>query len=357
MGSVQVGARGLKVVPGNTLRRVGQPPHLEGVKRGEIKGWSKASVNRLRACLVSAVPDVEAEMFGVCLTVPVTDLREAMPSLSRELFERFRVTLSRSAPHFVAAVWRVELQQRGMPHWHLVVWATSWQAAFLEIEGAWRLALSGWGLERPVQVVRRLGREEVTVLCRTQADGVCEALGDLRGADGHQVTVRPTLLGGRDDALRYLVDHESKRKQAQLGWKGRQWGVIGRSRLSHPVEDSGLDERGRVWFMRLVRRWTKHHYGGRYRGRFSRIALGKASAWLVCGSETARAMVAAAARLAASTGLSDRFGGGADGGVRGDGVRSPVERIAITPMATPRHDGRFEVASGSAERREEFNDD
>lgn len=323
-------------MPGNTLRPVGQPPHLEGVKRGEIKGWSSKSVNRLRACLITAVPDVESEMFGVCLTVPVTDLREEMPTLSRDLFERFRVTLSRSAPHFVAAVWRVELQQRGMPHWHLVVWAVDWQAAFVEIEGAWRSALSGWGLERPVQVVRRLGREEVTVLCRTQADGVCEALGDLRGADGQQVTVRPTLLGGRDDALRYLVDHESKRKQAQLGWKGRQWGVIGRSRLSHPVEESGLDERGRVWLMRLVRRWTRHHYAGHYRGRLSRIALGRASAWLVCGSVTARAMVVAAARLAASTVPSPASGRGAGEAAGAAGVCSPVERIAGTPAADTR---------------------
>lgn len=323
------------MVPGNTLRRVGQPSHLEGVKRGEIKGWSKASVNRLRACLITAVPDVEAEMFGVCLTVPVTDLRDDLPRLSRDLFERFRVSLARRAPHFVAAVWRVELQQRGMPHWHLVVWATQWQAAFIELEAAWCSALAGWGLERPVQVVRRLWRTEVTVLCRTQADGVCAALGDLRGSDGRQVTVRPTLLGGRDDALRYLVDHESKRKQAQLGWKGRQWGVIGRARLSHPVEDAGLDDLGRIWFMRLVRRWSRHHYSGHYRGRLSRIALGRASAWLVCGSATARAMVSAAACLAASTGLSPASDG-ARGMPRGACVRSPVERIVGTPAASTR---------------------
>ena len=343
------------MVPGGSICKVGLRP--VGAKRGEIKGWSRASVNRLRACLITAVPDVDSEMFGVCLTIPVTDLRDEMPALARELFARFRIGLARNAPHFVAAVWRVELQQRGMPHWHLVVWATDLRRAFLEIEGAWRSALVAWPLQSPVKVVRRWGRDEVAVLCRTQADGVCEALGPLRGADGRQVTVSPTLLGGRDDALRYLLDHESKRKQAQLGWKGRQWGVIGRARLTHPVEDAGLDDAGRVWLMRLIRRWSRHHYRGRYRGRLSRLALCRASAWLVVGSVTARAMVAAAARLAASTGLTDRFGGGAGGDVRGDGVRSPVERIAFTPSATPRPDGRFGVASGSAERRKECNDD
>lgn len=342
-----MGARGLKVVPGKTTRWVGgQPSHLVGVKRGEVTKWSQKSVSRLREALITAVPDVDAVMFGVCLTVPITALGDEMPTVARDCFERFRERLTRLAPHFIAAIWRVELQQRGMPHWHLVVWATDWQAAFVEIDAAWMAALSGWGLERPVQVVRRLGREEVSVLCRTQADGACSALGLLRGADGRQVTVSPTLLGGRDDALRYLVDHSSKRKQAQLGWKGRQWGQINRRRLGRLLEASGLDEAGRVWLMRLLRRWSRHHYKGRYRGRLSRIAEGRASAWVCCGSATARALVAAASSLAASTGLLAASEGDGEDGAGVAGVHAPAARIACHPGDGSRVSRRPRGASG-----------
>ncbi len=46
--------------------------------------------------------------------------------------------------------------------------------------------------------------------------------------------VRWRNLRSLDSATKYLapeLDHESKHKQEQLGWKGRQWGIINRDAI------------------------------------------------------------------------------------------------------------------------------
>jgi hypothetical protein len=44
------------------------------------------------------------------------------------------------------------------------------------------------------------------------------------------VKVEPIADAGA--MFRYLADHASKHKQAQLGYKGKQWGILGRSNLA-----------------------------------------------------------------------------------------------------------------------------
>jgi len=55
---------------------------------------------------------------------------------------------------------------------------------------------------------------------------------------------------------KYIADHSSKHKRDQLGWKGRQWGIIGKKRMTDtsqtlPEFDSPLHRR---IFDRTIRR-------------------------------------------------------------------------------------------------------
>jgi len=59
--------------------------------------------------------------------------------------------------------------------------------------------------------------------------------------------------------MRYVADHASKRKQAQLGWQGRQWGVIGRK---HLVRREGRTLNVKEWrllkFLHVLRRLCRY---------------------------------------------------------------------------------------------------
>jgi hypothetical protein len=72
------------------------------------------------------------------------------------------------------------------------------------------------------------------------ADGVFRR-SEIFGASDHAVHVEPE--GGRSTWFRYLQDHASKRKQAQVAgddW-GRHWGIIGRRRFVRVVPtDAGM---------------------------------------------------------------------------------------------------------------------
>jgi len=59
--------------------------------------------------------------------------------------------------------------------------------------------------------------------------------------------------------MRYVADHASKRKQEQMGWQGRQWGVIGRKWLiRRKGKDLGVSERERFIILRVLRRLRRY---------------------------------------------------------------------------------------------------
>ncbi len=184
--------------------------HLEGVKRGTIKGWSKASVRRLRETLFfKSVKD--SHTFGVTLTVPWRDGCfdfEKCGDEFRRILKNFRFHFMKDYPNS-SLVYRIELQQRKAPHVHAVAMVSKKD----EKQG---FGFGDWIKAKWWFVVFEIG---------------------LHGGDSiafmrHGVVVKS--MDGRDGSalFRYLADHASKRKQAQLGWKGRQWGVMGSRNLS-----------------------------------------------------------------------------------------------------------------------------
>lgn len=184
-------------------------------RRGSISSFSRHSRLRLRESLANASL-AASDVFGVTLTVPWKNLSEPLSDTLeryRECFNRFGVYFRRKYP-FSAAIFRHELQRRKMPHCHLVV--------FFSLQD-----LKGRGL-------LDLRREVFDIWLRS-LNGFFGG-GSLLAFSRHGVKV--DRLADRDAMFRYISDHASKSKQAQLGYKGKQWGYINKSLLSNRVKIS-----------------------------------------------------------------------------------------------------------------------
>lgn len=191
MNSINVYSRGFRLVKGNCSANRKAPDSV----RGSVTSFSRASRLRLREFLLTRhVPD--RVPVGVTLTIPEqTDKKLAL--------ECFSVAVHRLRVYFVRRcstgfVWRVELQRNRMPHLHIIVW----DFPSVDHQSFW---LRLWS-----DIVLKLF--EVPSLSAFLRCGV-----------------RCQVLDGSIAAFRYLCDHSGKSKQAQLGYVGRQWGVVGRS--------------------------------------------------------------------------------------------------------------------------------
>lgn len=195
-------------------------------QRGQITNFSTHARQRLRRLLVeSTVPN--SERLGFTLTLPWRDIEwdgKAMAEF-RECFNRFGVKFRRSFPKS-AAIFRVELQKRKAPHVH-AIW-------FLHNDDIIARDLSidlPSGRKVKIRAIREL-------FCRGANDEIsrlwCSCVpirkGDnVRGFFEHGTQVDDIVSDGA--MFRYLADHASKSKQAQLGYQGKQWGVLGGKNL------------------------------------------------------------------------------------------------------------------------------
>jgi hypothetical protein len=182
-----------------------QPKWLKGVIRGKIEGFSKHSRQRLRETLLKYTSDrPEDLLYDMTCTIP----GEASIDDCRSLWNRFQVSLRRIG---CKAIWRIELQTRKMPHWHVKLWCKSPEMAF-HVWEAWRTAIDCMGSYTRV---------------KDNVECVYSSRMSLPGANEHSIQLkRMTEESTEASWNRYLCDHASKKKQAQLGWMGRQWGVI-----------------------------------------------------------------------------------------------------------------------------------
>jgi hypothetical protein len=126
-------------------------------------------------------------------------------------------------------VFRVELQRRKVPHCHSALW-----------------------------VPEDVREEEIRDLWLT-----CTQETKDSAAVENAVMLKP-MVAGSAAWIAYLTCHVGKHKAAQLGWKGKQWGVIGREKFMPYVGfEVNLTASGAKWFARLVRRWARSRYGCR----------------------------------------------------------------------------------------------
>jgi hypothetical protein len=141
------------------------------------------------------------------------------PGAWRAAWKRFRMRAKRLGVPFV---WRAELQRRKTPHVHAVAWIRPGrQGAFDNL-----LFRNGW-----LECVREQDDPE---------------------SRRHAVEIRELQNHGW---LVYLALHHGKHKREQLGWEGKQWGIVNRGlfvrRVSHDVD---LGYRQFHAFRRIARR-------------------------------------------------------------------------------------------------------
>lgn len=211
---------GVRAIPAKLPAEPVQPPHLAGVKRGEITTLTKDAAGRLRAFSVEMfVPDA----LAVAATLTVRDHRE--PDEWRTIMQRFRNWVNYVG---IGGVWRVELQKRGTPHVHVVFWLPQkgrhWHETYndmaYQIRDAW--------------------------LRVTRAD-------DYASRD-HSCQLK-ALHNGSGWAV-YMALHNSKKNGEQLGWKGKQWGKWNEKLFEkRPAIELTVSDRQKHVFNKILARW------------------------------------------------------------------------------------------------------
>lgn len=202
-----------------------------GGKRRRLTGkFSAASFRRLREFCVTH--DCPGECWGITLTIPGQILNWMWV---KDYNHQLCVWCNY---HDVPMIWRCEMQQRGQPHLHLVVYCSAEKCLLLMLE--WQRLLMRSGKCLSVEVVDKNVKDFVWV--------------NRMFVHGAHHAFYLDKLQGDFRSWRYLVAHQSKGKQAQQGWVGRQWGVINRYAM---IEDVGLnfDFDDRTMF--ALRRWVK----------------------------------------------------------------------------------------------------
>lgn len=242
--SIRKGALGW-IIKGQRGHYYGTPPP-ERVK-GDITRFSSASARRLREVLATAHPRKGDHIpYGFTFTIPGSSLND---DEVRRLWHIFVVKWKRSFRF--PMVWRIELQKKSrlQAHWHCVVWiprsgsGCSSDAFAVQIEMFWI----------------RLIRDFLPPL---------SAKTDF-GFDKHGVQFRRIDDSTPSGVIGYLCDHTSKHKASQLGWRGRQWGVVNRSLLTFDtILELSVSERVHVQAARQYRRLQDvlRKRGGRYTG-------------------------------------------------------------------------------------------
>ena len=199
----------------------------EIARRGEIETFSKPSAARLRRCLAQLEGPEHWPFFAAALTVPGPPV--GTPQF-RRLWNAFRVRMIRLGN--VALIWRIEMQTRGQPHMHCICWAEDGPQV---IRDQWMDVLGLLGpYDGPADIMSsgQAISEDENVVMYWPGHVTTSHRKMWPGAAEHAVKISGLGAGSRTGLYRYIASHTSKSKQAQLGWKGRQWGFVNKRLLA-----------------------------------------------------------------------------------------------------------------------------
>ncbi len=239
-GMLRIGRHGIKFDPTpSQFTAIKKVPGSGGI-RGTCKTMTFAVTQRLRGFLIeNHVP--EYPIWDVTLTVPGELSPDGWDLAKRRYFKR----CERAG---VGIVWRVELQKRQQAHLHLIVFTPP-----------------GMTVEQ-VKMLLRFGWLECLPDENRYAEGAFSHAAHMLGpfADAKQAP----------EWMAYLAGHSSKHKAEQLGWHGKQWGIINRKLFSArpflmEVEINGEQEK---WLKRLISRYLYSKTRSRY---LKRVKAGK----------------------------------------------------------------------------------
>lgn len=266
---VQIRKGGLGyVIEGQKGKFHGSPPPSRS--SGDITTFSTASRKRLRMTLATAQHKDGGNPFGVTLTIPG---RILTPEETRKLWDEWGKHILTRKYSDCLVIWRIELQTRKQAHWHCVVWCKG------SIQD---------GILQCTQMAADWRR-----LVYHNCNGQDWQERTVRGFEEHGVDIKPLSGASSTGVIGYLCDHTSKHKQEQLGWVGRQWGVVNRKAMTtrkDTVEE--LPERVHALAVRQFRRLQERlrARGGKYTGvrisynnNISAAIFGNdAERWLLC---------------------------------------------------------------------------
>lgn len=218
-----------------------------GGKRGQVVGFSDRSRRTLRNLANSiawtSVP--EGGVLFITLTYP--DVYPSKSQVWRRHLRNFQRRLERRFGKH-AVIWKLERQDRGAPHWHLVLLASEMPAGDL---GSFR----GW----------------VAVAWAEVCANSEEAHGKV-GTSVERWEDRRHLLG---DAVRYLAKSSQQfldEEKGELLAVGRLWGIWHADLLPLAWKVIALPEEVLHRFYRVLRRYLKRHSSGVVRKLTGRLA-------------------------------------------------------------------------------------
>lgn len=215
---------------GSSILRSSRAAKMEAVgggKRGSVKGFSRNSRLRLMYLIGAIRRDAELPDF-VTLTYP-----DAFPSVERAKrdLKIFLQRFKRAYPE-AGAIWKLEPQQRGAPHYHLLVW------------GCETSDLQKWTVENWYQIA---GGGDI--------NHYLFHAGALKGSRPCVSKVR-SWRGVWSYASKYLGKTFDVAEWGQT-WTGRFWGVIGRTFIPFGAKRQiMLPIRAVVDIMRFQRRFS-----------------------------------------------------------------------------------------------------
>lgn len=185
---------------------VEQPRHLRGVTRGHINTFTRKSRSRLIQKL-SSVPRRVYRRGTVLITLTYPGVFDADPRSCKRDLDAFSKALLREVPN-QAAFWKLEFQDRGAPHFHLL------------LPGSRRIPKE-WISDTWYRIV---------------------GSGDLR----HLVRgTRVEWAKHGNSAAKYATKYASKAVNADKApgeWPGRFWGILNRAALGVELQELQLDE-------------------------------------------------------------------------------------------------------------------
>lgn len=290
-----------------------------GGKRGKIVRWSSHSRARLQRALQTMAPPAGWYTVGATFTIPGPVLPMATVQALWHDFSLFAFKRG------IGMIWRAEVQERGALHWHALaiggpgdyplftqgkrckgfsVTVPEWSETGPTVLGSllglyWMDALRQLGpqtYDPPYRGGNGTWENGIThVSDLTALPGAQEYAYDYSGActPGRARSARPGLPAPGGAWLRYLQDHTSKRKQAQIGENiGRHWGIVGRSLFAEaqPRHQVALTRWDYHRIRRTLARWARPRirddrapFGWRYGWQTAKGTGAGASRWFMPG--------------------------------------------------------------------------
>lgn len=242
-------------------------------KRGVIDKFSAKSRYRLREVLLTRSGPEGWFTGSGTFTVPG-------PNLEVSEFQAVLHHISHKIQKAgLCMVWRVEMQQRGMPHIHAAIWGPT-ALSVRRVSELWFEVIENLTLSEDWLQETKKGKTFLWEKGRKRSAIVGF---DVRGS---MVEVGESAQAFDQGWWRYLCDHTSKSKQAQLGWKGRQWGIVGRVLMRENGSFSRkLTEFQYFLFLRHLRRLTRSNKWRGSRGKsvwFSNpLTVARLAAWAI----------------------------------------------------------------------------